>query len=304
MKHYRFIDYCTQAYLAVVALLILLFHGLQQPYWQALVATHVVVAVLVHVLIRVHAARPQSNLLDLFRHFYPIILYTPFYTETGLLNQMFVQGHLDGFFIGLEQRMFGFQPSIAFMDALPYLAVSELFYASYFLYYVMNVTVGLMLYCRDRRHFLHYVTLTSFIFYLCYLIYIFLPVVGSRVYTSEVLGFALQKEWDFFPLPYPEAVQAGVFFRIMKFIYANFEAHGAAFPSSHVAIAMVTLFFSWRYRLGIRHVHVAAVIMLCASTVYCRYHYLVDVLAGALLGVAGVAVGEWLRGRFEHASAV
>lgn len=75
-------------------------------------------------------------------------------------------------------------------------------------------------------------------------------------------------------------LQAGVFFQIMKWIYREFGSPGSAFPSSHVAVALCTVFFSFRYLRRIRYAHLGVAVLLCLSTVYCRYHYVVDVLAG------------------------
>jgi membrane-associated phospholipid phosphatase len=276
MKRYRFIDYLTQFYLLVVALLIVLFHGDVVPWWQVYVAAHLACMLVIHILLKAHWRQPENRLLDLLRHFYPILLYAAFYRETGELNQMFVRGLLDDFFIGVDQYLFGCQPSIAFMDWLPYVPVSELLYASYFSYYVMIVGIGLILYFQDKRHFFHYVSIVSFVFCICYLIYIALPAVGARVFWAPV---------DLYPqqtlVAFPAAVQRGPFFKIMKFIYRHFEAHGAAFPSSHVAISICTLWFSWRYVPRIRYIHLVVVTLLILSTVYCRYHYIVDVFGGA-----------------------
>ena len=297
VKNYGFIDYVTQFYLCVVALLIILFHGQRVPWWQLYVGGHIACMVVVHLLINAHAARPENRLLDLLRHFYPVLLYIPFYRETGALNHMFVEGLQDGFFIGLDQRLFGFQPSIAFMDWLPYLPVSELFYLCYFSYYVMIFGVGLALYFQDKSRFFNYVSVVSFIFYICYLIYIFLPVVGARVFWSDVPGFPQEGL-----IPFPPAVQAGLFFRIMRFIYAHFEAHGAAFPSSHIAVAICTVWFSWRYIPKIRYIHLVDVILLILSTVYCRYHYVVDVFAGLVTAAALIPLSEFLYAKFNRAS--
>jgi membrane-associated phospholipid phosphatase len=86
----------------------------------------------------------------------------------------------------------------------------------------------------------------------------------------------------------------------MKFIYHNFEAYGAAFPSSHVVVAIVTAWFSWRYLPRLRWIHVALVPPLCAATVYCRYHYVVDVIAGVVLATVLIPLGNWLYFRFER----
>ena len=294
-RDYRFIDYATQLYVGVVGLLILLFHGSSVPSWPLLVAAHAACMVLIHALIRAHARRPGGGLLGLLRHFYPILLYTAFYRETGLLNHIFVAGYADRFFIDLDQRLFGFQPSVVFMEWLPHLAVSELFYASYFSYYLMILGIGIILYFRGREHFFHYVSSCSFVFYLCYLTYILLPVVGARAFWAAVPDFSGQSELAFYPLSFPAEVQAGVFFHVMRFIYEHFEAHGAAFPSSHVAVALCTVWFSWRYVPRIRYGHLVVVILLCLSTVYCRYHYAVDVLAGILTAAVLVPLADRLH---------
>ena len=55
MKHYTFVDYATQAYMALVALLILLFHNSTVPNWPGLLGAHLACLVLVHLLIQTHA---------------------------------------------------------------------------------------------------------------------------------------------------------------------------------------------------------------------------------------------------------
>jgi membrane-associated phospholipid phosphatase len=302
VKNYTFVDYATQAYLALVGLLILLFHNSTVPDWPRLLGLHAAGLVLVHWLIQAHARRKPAPLLDFLRHFYPVLFYTALFVETGSLNRMVCPNYLDPMVARWEQSLFGCQPSVLFMQKLPWLAVSELFYASYFSYYIMIAGVGIALYLRSRQQFYHYVSVVSFLFYVCYLIYIFLPVIGSRVFFHQVDGYALPEATQQLALTdtYPEAVQAGVFFRIMRWVYRVFEAPGAALPSSHVAVALCTVFFSFRYLRRIRYVHLAVALLLCLSTVYCRYHYAVDVLAGLVAAAVLIPIGNWLYFKFSR----
>ena len=302
MKNYTFVDYATQAYLALVGLLILLFHNSTVPDWPRLLGLHAAGLVLVHWLIQAHARWKPAPLLDFLRHFYPVLFYTALFVETGSLNRMVCPNYLDPMVARWEQSLFGCQPSVLFMQKLPWLAVSELFYASYFSYYIMIAGVGIALYLRSRQQFYHYVSVVSFLFYVCYLIYIFLPVIGSRVFFHQVDGYALPEATQQLALTdtYPEAVQAGVFFRIMRWVYRVFEAPGAALPSSHVAVALCTVFFSFRYLRRIRYVHLAVALLLCLSTVYCRYHYAVDVLAGLVAAAVLIPIGNWLYFKFSR----
>lgn len=296
VKSYTFVDYATQGYTALVAVLVLLFHNPTVPRWPALVAAHIGILLLVHLMIWRNAAGQPHPVLDFLRHFYPVLLYTWFFSETGWMNRMFFKDYLDPAIIRWEQALFGFQPSVLFMAKLPYLAVSELFYASYFSYYVMIAGVGIALYFRERRQFYHYVSVVSFVFYVCYTIYIIVPIIGPRVFFHEVGGYSIPEELQqLAPTDlYPEAVQTGVFFHIMAFIYRTFEAPGAAMPSSHVAIAITTVFFSFRYLRRIRFIHLAVATLLCLSTIYCRYHYVLDVLAGIVTASLLVPTANWL----------
>lgn len=296
MKHYTFVDYATQLYSALVAGILLLFHNSTVPHWQGYALAHVVQIAVLHWLIRQHAQNPLNKTIDFLRHFYPAILFLWFFSETGELNRMFFTSYLDPTIIRWEQHWFGFQPSARFMEWLPYVAVSELFYAAYFSYYVMIIGVGVALFRRDREKFFHYISVTSFVFYICYLLYIVFPVVGPPMFYFQPTGQQLPPDLqNAFPNPvYPDAVKAGPLFQLMAFLYRMFDSPGAAMPSSHVAVALCTVFFSYYYRLRVRHLHLVVAILLCGATVYCRYHYVLDVLAGLLTAALLIPLGNWL----------
>ena len=299
-RHYTFIDYATQGYIITVGVLVLLLHGTAVPNWPWLLLGHAVTVLGVHLLILGQARFTKNRVLDFLRNYYPILLYGVFYRETGDLNQMTTMGFLDPHFYRLEEMVFGGQPSVAFMDWLPYRWVSEIFYASYFSYYVMIGGIGLALFLRNREQFNHYLAVVSFVFYVCYLTYIFLPVVGPPLFHKTVHGYTLSPEFQ--PsesLVIPAAIQTGMFFRLMEWIYENCEAPGAAFPSSHVAVALTTLYFSFRYLKPIRMIHLVVVVLLCLATVYCRYHFAVDVVAGMLTAIVLVPLGNYLYRRFQ-----
>lgn len=302
MKNYTFVDFATQGYMALVGLLILFFHNDTVPQWPKLLGMHAVGLVIVHGLIQAHARNQQSRVLDFLRHFYPVLLYTAFFVETGSLNRMFFREYLDPVVAQWEQHLFGCQPSVLFMEKLPWVWVSELFYISYFSYYVMIGGVGIALFLRSRRQFFHYVSVVSFLFYACYLIYIILPVIGSRAFFHQAEGYALPEAIQRLAITdtYPESVQSGVFFQIMNWLYRVFEAPGSALPSSHVAVALCTVYFSFRYLRPIRYIHLSVACLLCLSTVYCRYHYLLDVLAGLVTAAILIPLGNWLYFKFRR----
>ena len=302
LKHYNFVDYATQAYAALVAVLVLLFHNRTVPHWSQILAVHAAILTVVHILIQTHGRGWGGKPVDFLRHFYPVLLYIWFFAETGWLNRMFFGEYLDPLVIRGDQALFGCQPSVMFMQKLPYPAVSELFYAAYFSYYVMIAGVGLALYLRRREQFFHYLSVVSFVFYICYTIYIVLPIIGPRVFFHDPAEYNLPEALQQLApgAAYPDSIQHGPFFHLMAFIYRVFEAPGAAFPSSHVAIAWCTVFFSFRYLRPIRVVHLLAAVLLCLSTIYCRYHYVLDVLAGLATASLLVPLGNRLYFKFNR----
>ena len=80
----------------------------------------------------------------------------------------------------------------------------------------------------------------------------------------------------------------------MELIYARFESPGAAFPSSHVALAWVTVYFSFLYLPRIRWLHLVMAVLLSLATVYCRYHFAVDAIAGVATAALLLPLGNWL----------
>lgn len=301
-RNYMFIDAITQGYIVLTGLVVLVLHGNALPKWSAFVLAHALLFLLLHGLIRLQAAFPRQGVLDLLRHFYPVLLFIFFYGETGALNHMLSSRELDPFFIRLEQRIFGQQPSLMFMEKIHFLAVSELFYAAYFSYYVMIGGISLALFVRGRAQFFHFLSVLSFVFYVCCLIYIFLPVVGPRIFYPELSGTVLPP--SALPTvvpPFPQEIKAGLFYQVMAWIYGHLEAPGAAFPSSHVAVGLCSVYFSFRYLPRIRYLHLGVAILMCLATVYCRYHYAVDVMGGLVTFLVLVPLGNWLFFKFSRA---
>lgn len=301
-RHYRFIDFATQTYLAFTGLLALWGAVSGRPIWLGVALGHAGVILAVHLLVVAHGVgRARGTVLNFLRHLYPVLLYTAVYHETGHLTQLFTTGYYDPVLIRWEERWFGGQPSLDWMVRWPSPLLGEVMYLAYFSFYLMIVGVAVALYVQDLRRFDHYVSVLSFVFYGCYAFYVFVPVVGPRLFFGEFNGYRLPAE--VMPAevpPVPEAIQGGAFFQIMAVIYRYLQTPGAAFPSSHVAVAWCTVWFSFRYLRKIRWVHAVMAFLLSLSTIYCRYHYAVDVFAGVATAALLVSLGNYWHRRFAR----
>lgn len=298
--NYRFVDWASQGFLGGVAVFLLLLHRRAPDGWGWVVAGHLAAMVAIHGLICRATPGDPRTVGGLLREFYPVLLYTAFFRETELVNRTLGWPRLDPLFLRGEDRWFGCQPSVVLMDALPQPWLSELLYAAYFSYYLMVAGLGLFLLLRKPPVFRQFVAVVSFVFYACYAIYMVVPVIGPRLLFRDTPERAWYlRTYPHLPPPdYPDAVMQGPCFHLMAFIYRHFEALSAAFPSSHVAVAVTTVWFSWRHLPLLRWPHAVLAGLLFISTVYCGYHYTVDVPAGLLAAAVLIPMGARLHARW------
>jgi membrane-associated phospholipid phosphatase len=150
--------------------------------------------------------------------------------------------------------------------------LTEIFYLFYASYYFFVPAVGFPLYRRgggSSRSFGEFMLAVSLTFWICYLHFLLTPA-GGPVFWPEYPGV----------LSLPEG---GPISAIERWVFATGTIVGGAFPSSHVAVALVVTIYAWRFRV-IPFVVVPLFVGLAVSTVYTGYHYGVDVIYGALIG--------------------
>ena len=208
----------------------------------------------------------SNNFFQLLQNILVFALMTFLYKETAMLNTL-IFPKIDEFLSNLDQNIFKFQPSIEFSKHFNSLFFSELFYFGYFCYYLLPLVVFGILYkfLPQKIEEFGFILITSFLLY--YFIFIIIPAEGPQFYFT-------------FPDNYIEA--QGIFGNAIKLIQKNGEAPTAAFPSSHVGISWIVIF--WLYqnlRKSVKY-FLPFVILLMFSTVYIKAHYFVDVVAGFL----------------------
>lgn len=270
------VDYCTFAYNGVVMAIVLLFHS-RIPQWHLLILLNIIVIAVVLLLALVVGDRAALG-PRLIRNLSPLGFFLPLYVQTGSLNYIVFPGFLDPLFIRIEENIFGFQPAIVFAQKFSQNWIAEYMHFAYASYYLLFPGLAVFLYLRrEKPAFLDYMFSLCATMYVCLLTYIFLPVRGAATFG---------------PGAAPESASLP-FTAVMAWIYRRFEIEGAAFPSSHVAIAALVLYYTVRYARSAVWVVGPLVISLIAATIYCRYHYAIDVLAG--LATATILVPLWRR---------
>jgi membrane-associated phospholipid phosphatase len=268
------IDRATLAYLAV-ALGFTLAHGprtwpavLLLPLWLLLVGS--LAALLAP------AARRAGGVGLLLGELYPCILIVAFYTHVGLVNSAAGVVH-DARVQRWEAFLFGGQPSLDWIRSFPSPAWSTLMHAAYLSYYGILAAAPLGLWGTGRRGAARTtVLLTMATFYVCWTVFFVFPVAGPRY---------------LFP-PAENAAAAVPVAVLTRRLLEGASAFGTAFPSSHVAGALVAAACAWRGWRPLGAVLVPAALLLSLATVYGQLHYAVDALAGAAVAAAVLIAGR------------
>lgn len=195
----------------------------------------------------------------------------------------------DHIFASLEQTVFGGQPALLFSQKCASPFLSECFYFGYIFYFPM---IGILLvYFFFARHqdFERTATIILGAFFTYYLVFLFLPVAGPQYYfnaigpdTAAAGSFPAVGMWfdTDTTMMDPPGWKDGLFYNILEIIRHS-ERPVASFPSSHVGISTIVMFFALKTRSkGLLSVLLPLWILLCCATVYIRAHYLIDVIAG------------------------
>lgn len=229
--------------------------------------------------------RTWPRLSRFFGHWYPLLLLPFLYSELPLLNQATFGGeYFDPLILRLEEAIFGGQPSRAWAEALPVLWISEVLHAAYLSYYPIIYVPPLVLWLRGRdAAFREMVLGVMLTFVGHYLFFIFFPVQGPRF---------------LFPAPTQGSIENGVIYRLTHLVLEAGSSRGAAFPSSHVGVAVAQTIACVRLLPSLSPLVGMLALGLALGAVYGGFHYAIDAAAGALLGAVLVLVaGYACRGR-------
>lgn len=267
----------------LIALLVLTFLFYRKlPYANTLILTYtsllVIQAILLKGLNQILAVK-KSGLTEYLRNLvFPVICVFLIFDSLEWMVHYINPGDIDPLLIRLDYFIFHNHPTVM-LEALHNPVLTDLLQLSYTTYYFLPIFLGIMLKLRKRDgEFDRSLFLILFCFYLSFIGYILFPALGPRYTISHLQAFDLK---GFFAA---EAIQ--------ELLNRLEGIKRDAFPSGHTAVTLVVSMLAYRYHKGYFYITLPVVALLIFATVYCRYHYVVDVLAGVLLAWATFFIGE------------
>ncbi|MGH9405397.1 MAG: phosphatase PAP2 family protein [Terriglobia bacterium] len=207
---------------------------------------------------------------EIFRDWFPfIVILLMYYSLWGKATLILVPHDRDALLLGWDQRLFGVEPSVWMQKFIspPLTAWMEFAYASHL--YMVPI-VGCFVYLfrrRDRfREMMSGLVVITFAGIAGYLV---VPAVGPMYTLSKVFTVPLAQPLAIFNQP----IAFMNFARIQR----------DCFPSLHVGISFLVWLYAYRNSKTLFWILSPFILSLWISTVYLRYHYAVDCLAGFAL---------------------
>ena len=278
-------DSLTILFLLFLLMISLGFHG-KVLRLKTLAFTYSALFLAQVLLIRNHESSGESRFMDMFRSVaFPVICVLVIFDSLEWLVHDINPGDIDPLLIRLDYLIFNGYPTVM-LESIHSPLVTDLLQVAYSSYYFLPISFGVILKLGKREgEFGRTVFLILLCFYLSYLGYMLFPALGPRYTMNHLQSVDLRG-----------AFVAGP---IQAFLNSIEGVKRDAFPSGHTAVALVVSGLAYRFHKRFFYVTLPLVIMLIISTVYCRYHYVVDVIGGVILAAITFFIGDKYYGYWE-----
>lgn len=207
----------------------------------------------------------------IFRNWYALPYVGSCYKEMAILIHAIRRTDADRYLADLDLRFWHAYPSI-WLERIYSPPLTEYLQIVYTLFIPGVLLVAFLLW-RKRRYaeFQYYGFLIALGFLCSYVGYLLVPARGPRFLLSHLEHIPLQGTW---------------FFHGMQATLDQLEsAHYDCFPSGHTELTILACWGSRMIGNRLFLVYFAYTLSIIFATVYLRYHYTVDLLAGAILAL-------------------
>jgi membrane-associated phospholipid phosphatase len=263
------------------------------PSWQLIIAANIAASLIICVLARA----TQSSDLKLLHWIhdwaaFPLVVFT-FKEVYYLVGPIHHGRDYDPLLIAIDHALFGVNPTQWLAQyANPFL--TEILQIAYSLFYVLFIVAGVELYRRqDLSQFRYFRLTVVYGFFLSYIGYFSLPAIGPRFTLHdfskidiELPGIILTPYLRWFVNIF-ESIEAG-----MSNAFAQASAQRDVFPSGHTMLTLITIILAYKFKLRVRWGILVTGMLLIFATVYLRYHYFIDIVAGVLLALLCVLTAD------------
>ncbi len=193
----------------------------------------------------------------------------------------------------IDRSIFGINPTeFLWQIANPYL--TEFLQIIYGVFYLMPVIYAAELYFWHRYDEFKYATFViMFGFYLSFIGYLLVPAVGPRFIVHDFSATDMELPGIFFAQIIRDVINLGESIPKGE-TNAILVAQRDAFPSGHTIVILLITYLSRKFRSRSFYFYLPYSILMIFSTVYLRYHYVIDLIAALPFVITTVLVSNFL----------
>jgi len=258
-------------------ILLVLFYRRRLTQWARLVATY---AVLLALQVTLPMGKTLGMIPPLAAAFFPVVPIVVIFFTLGFIPELNPRDQ-DALLSRLDRALFRIDPSV-WMERFAFPWITEVMQVAYLAYYVLPfVLLGTLYQQGEEEAFQISVTALLLSHYIAFIGYIMVPALGPRFapasqYRTELKGLLLAE-------PVRDLLN------VLEGIKRD------AFPSGHSSAILITLFYTFQFTPSMSSLFLAIAGLMILSTLYLRYHYAVDILAGALLAALCLLLAPLLQ---------
>jgi len=228
-----------------------------------------------------------KTLWTVTRDWSPFVLLILVYENLHDLVKTIRPEPVDGTLMWIDEKIFGIEPTL-WLDKFINPVAVDWFAFTYALYFFLPATLAFLVYYKKRYGDFRDLCIAMVIsFYVGFIGYMLVPAVGPRY---ELVG-------DFH-----HTLEGVFFYDTTKDTWSNLEhVHRDCFPSLHTAQSTISLYFAWKFKdlFPIKRlmfwIYLPLVVSLWFSTIYLRYHWFIDLVAGWLLAMMAILVAMYIN---------
>ncbi|HXX58183.1 MAG TPA: phosphatase PAP2 family protein [Thermodesulfovibrionales bacterium] len=271
-------DSVTVLFLAFLLAVSLIFSR-ALPHAYGLILTYSLLLIVQIMLVRSPAPAGGNGVTGFVRNLiFPVVSVLIIFNSLEMLVHDLHPRDIDQALIKLDYLIFNGYPTII-LEALQRPLLTDVLQVAYSTYYFLPISLGLLLMLRKRDgEFERTLFLILLCFYLSYIGYMLFPALGPRYTMDHLQGSELRGAFAAEP--------------IQRVLNGLEGIKRDAFPSGHTAVSLVVSFLAFKYHRIFFYLTLPVIALLIFSTVYCRYHYVVDVLGGFILAALTCMMGE------------
>lgn len=273
------VDRLTLGYLVAISLVAAVLHQ-RVADAAAIVLLHAAGA-LVIVAFVLYPRLPGARV---FRHWYPLPYTYVCYGVTSLIIPALWPSirelRVDAKLAAWDYAIWGANPTV-WLERIQTPLLTELLQITYALFVPMFLAVAVIFWIRKRMdEFRNYAFVLALGFLVSYAGYLFAPARGPRFYLDGLQTQPLAGLWLYGWL-------RGGLDRLESAYYD-------CFPSGHMEMTILAWWWSRRISPRLAGIYGLYAVCMLLATIYLRYHYTVDLLAGVVVAVAVLAAAPRL----------